>query len=67
AVLDDWDPRVIDGIAARHRVIAFDNRGGGGIDRINRIAALAYVKRGPQRPRRPLGDHPPRFRREWRP
>lgn len=27
AVLDDWDPRVIDGIAARHRVIAFDNRG----------------------------------------
>ncbi|MDV3130211.1 alpha/beta hydrolase [Mycobacterium sp. 21AC1] len=29
AVLDDWDPRVIDGIAARHRVIAFDNRGVG--------------------------------------
>ena len=27
AVLDDWDPRVIDGIAAEHRVIAFDNRG----------------------------------------
>ncbi|MFD3458424.1 alpha/beta fold hydrolase [Nocardia fluminea] len=27
AVLDDWDPRVIDGIAAHHRVIAFDNRG----------------------------------------
>ena len=27
AVLDDWDPRVIDGIAARRRVIAFDNRG----------------------------------------
>jgi pimeloyl-ACP methyl ester carboxylesterase len=27
AVLDNWDPRVIDGIAARHRVIAFDNRG----------------------------------------
>jgi pimeloyl-ACP methyl ester carboxylesterase len=27
AVLDDWDPRVIEGIAARHRVIAFDNRG----------------------------------------
>ncbi|HUR74266.1 MAG TPA: alpha/beta hydrolase [Sporichthya sp.] len=27
AVLDDWDPRVLDGIAARHRVIAFDNRG----------------------------------------
>jgi pimeloyl-ACP methyl ester carboxylesterase len=30
AVLDDWDPRVIDGIAAHHRVIAFDNRGVGG-------------------------------------
>jgi pimeloyl-ACP methyl ester carboxylesterase len=29
AVLDDWDPRVIDGIAATHRVIAFDNRGVG--------------------------------------
>jgi pimeloyl-ACP methyl ester carboxylesterase len=27
AVLDNWDPRVIDGIAARHDVIAFDNRG----------------------------------------
>jgi pimeloyl-ACP methyl ester carboxylesterase len=27
AVLDNWDPRVIDGIAARHRVIVFDNRG----------------------------------------
>jgi pimeloyl-ACP methyl ester carboxylesterase len=30
AVLDDWDPRVIDGLAARHHVIAFDNRGVGG-------------------------------------
>ena len=29
AVLDDWDPKVIDGIAAHHRVIAFDNRGVG--------------------------------------
>jgi pimeloyl-ACP methyl ester carboxylesterase len=27
AVLDDWDPRVIDGIAAQRHVIAFDNRG----------------------------------------
>jgi pimeloyl-ACP methyl ester carboxylesterase len=27
AVLDNWDPRVIDDIAARHRLIAFDNRG----------------------------------------
>ena len=29
AVLDNWDPRVVDGIAARHRVIVFDNRGVG--------------------------------------
>ena len=29
AVLDDWDPRVVDGIASRHHVIAFDNRGVG--------------------------------------
>ena len=30
AVLDDWDPRVVDGLAARHHLIAFDNRGVGG-------------------------------------
>ena len=30
AVLDDWDPRVIDGIAAKRHVITFDNRGVGG-------------------------------------
>jgi len=29
AVLDNWDPRVVDGIAAKHPVIAFDNRGVG--------------------------------------
>ena len=29
AVLDNWDPRVVDGIAARQRVITFDNRGVG--------------------------------------
>jgi pimeloyl-ACP methyl ester carboxylesterase len=29
AVLDNWDPRVVDGIATEHRVIAFDNRGVG--------------------------------------
>ena len=27
AVLDNWDPRIVDGIAARRHVIAFDNRG----------------------------------------
>ncbi|QZS52544.1 alpha/beta fold hydrolase [Rhodococcus opacus] len=30
AVLDDWDPRVIDGIGSERRVITFDNRGVGG-------------------------------------
>jgi pimeloyl-ACP methyl ester carboxylesterase len=29
AVLDNWDPRAVDGIAAKHRVITFDNRGVG--------------------------------------
>ena len=29
AVLDNWDPRVVDGIAEHHWVIAFDNRGVG--------------------------------------
>jgi pimeloyl-ACP methyl ester carboxylesterase len=57
AVLDDWDPRVIDGIAAQRRVIAFDNRGVGasggsvpatieemGRDAIAFIRALGYQK-----------------------
>lgn len=30
AVLEDWDPRVVDGLAAEHHVIVFDNRGVGG-------------------------------------
>jgi pimeloyl-ACP methyl ester carboxylesterase len=29
AVLDNWDPRVVDGFAAEHHVITFDNRGVG--------------------------------------
>ncbi|MCX5335952.1 MULTISPECIES: alpha/beta fold hydrolase [unclassified Streptomyces] len=29
-VLDNWDPRVVDGLAAQRRVITFDNRGVGG-------------------------------------
>jgi pimeloyl-ACP methyl ester carboxylesterase len=29
AVLDNWDPRVVDGFAAKRRVITFDNRGVG--------------------------------------
>jgi len=55
AVLDDWDPRVLDGVAAQHHVIAFDNRGVGatgskvpndieqmGADAIAVIRALGY-------------------------
>ena len=55
AVLDDWDPRVLDGVAAEHHVIAFDNRGVGatggrvptdieqmGADAIAFIRALGY-------------------------
>lgn len=30
ATIDDWDPRVLDGIAAQRRVVVFDNRGVGG-------------------------------------
>ena len=29
ATLDDWDPRILDGVASNHHVIAFDNRGVG--------------------------------------
>src|SRR5258708_36179999 len=30
AVLEDWDPKVLDGIASKHHVVIFDNRGVGG-------------------------------------
>jgi pimeloyl-ACP methyl ester carboxylesterase len=30
AVLEDWDPKIVDGLAAHHHVIIFDNRGVGG-------------------------------------
>lgn len=30
ATIDDWDPRVLDGIAAHRHVVTFDNRGVGG-------------------------------------
>lgn len=57
AVLDDWDPRVIDGVAAGHHVITFDNRGVGasggsvpadleamGADAVAFIRALGHTK-----------------------
>lgn len=55
AVLDDWDPRIMEGVASQHHVIAFDNRGVGstgsrvrngieqmGADAIAFIRALGY-------------------------
>lgn len=51
AVLDNWDPRVVDGIAAQHRVITFDNRGIGAStgttpDTVEAMAtdAIAFVR-----------------------
>jgi pimeloyl-ACP methyl ester carboxylesterase len=43
AVLDNWDPRVVDGIASQRRVITFDNRGVGasGGTTPSSIAAMA--------------------------
>ena len=43
AELDRWDPRVVDGVAAKRRVIVFDNRGIGGSEGStpNSIAAMA--------------------------
>ena len=51
AVLDNWDPRVVDGFAAKHHVVAFDNRGVGAstgtpANTIEQMAddAIAFVK-----------------------
>ncbi|TIL55884.1 MAG: alpha/beta hydrolase, partial [Mesorhizobium sp.] len=43
AVLDNWDPRVVDGIASKRRVITFDNRGIGasGGSTPNTVEAMA--------------------------
>jgi len=52
ANLDNWDPRVVDGIAAKHRVITFDNRGLGASegktpDTVEAMAhdAVAFIRR----------------------
>jgi pimeloyl-ACP methyl ester carboxylesterase len=51
ANLDNWDPRVVDGIGAQHRVITFDNRGVGASggktpDTIEAMAddAIAFIR-----------------------
>jgi len=43
AEMDRWDPRVVDGIAAKRRVVVFDNRGIGGSEGTtpNSVAAMA--------------------------
>jgi pimeloyl-ACP methyl ester carboxylesterase len=51
AALDDWDPRTIDGLAEKHQVIVFDNRGVGGSkgatpDNVEEMArdAVAFIE-----------------------
>ena len=51
AVMDNWDPRVVDGFAAKQRVIVFDNRGigastGSPADSIEQMAkdAITFIK-----------------------
>ncbi|MEW1782426.1 alpha/beta hydrolase [Arthrobacter sp. NPDC080086] len=50
-VMDNWDPRVVDGLAAKHHVVAFDNRGIGAstgkpADTIEQMAddAITFIK-----------------------
>jgi pimeloyl-ACP methyl ester carboxylesterase len=44
AVLDNWDPRVVDGFAANHRVITFDNRGVGASSGVPSASMEAMAK-----------------------
>ena len=51
AVLDNWDPRVVDGLAAKRHVVVFDNRGVGAstgepADSMEQMAddAISFVK-----------------------
>ena len=44
AVLDDWDPAVIDGLAQRHRVIIIDNRGVGGSEGKTPVSVAEMAK-----------------------
>jgi pimeloyl-ACP methyl ester carboxylesterase len=43
AVLEDWDPAVVDGLAKKHHVVIFDNRGVGGSEGAtpDTVAAMA--------------------------
>lgn len=49
AVLDNWDPRVVDGVATDHHVITFDSRGVGARTRtiwrgVFRIATSSSIR-----------------------
>lgn len=51
AVLDNWDPRIVDGLAAQRHVVVFDNRGvgassGAPADSIEQMAddAITFIK-----------------------
>lgn len=50
AVLDDWDPEIVNGIATKHKVITFDNKGVGSSEGITpnsidqmAIDAIAFI------------------------
>lgn len=43
AVLDNWDPRIIDAIAAHHHVITFDNRGVGASEGTTRPTPIRWL------------------------
>jgi pimeloyl-ACP methyl ester carboxylesterase len=65
-ILGNWDPRVVDGLAARRRVIIFDNRGVGGssgstpdtIEAMARDAVLPAAASSPSR--KDTASAPPR-------
>jgi len=49
--IDDWDPSVVDGLAAKHKVVTFDNRGIGGSEGVTPQTiegmaddAIAFIK-----------------------
>jgi pimeloyl-ACP methyl ester carboxylesterase len=53
AVLDNWDPRLVDGFAASGRVITFDNRGVGASTVVVNILCSSPLARDAGRRARP--------------
>src|SRR5947209_17277341 len=54
AELDRWDPRVVDGIASRRRVIAFDNRANDFKTELLQSANDSGFRRVGRKPRHPV-------------